>query len=127
MLIWLTQTVYWEATHFCLQNGIREKVMKRIYSSLVLAEVENMKNVLQLNGIESTITNQYLSVGIGGIDCCPGLWLAERDVERALEVIETSDKYLGESQGAWICSECNEEVEGQFTECWNCGNARSIE
>jgi hypothetical protein len=124
----LTQTVYyWEATHFCLQNGIREKVMKRIYSAPILAEVENMKNVLQLNGIESNITNQYLSVGIGGIDCCPELWVAERDVERALEIIKNTDKDLSESQGTWVCSECNEEVEGQFTECWNCGKARSKE
>ena len=101
--------------------------MKRIYGAPILAEVENMKNVLELNGIESTITNQYLSVGIGGIDCNPELWVAERDVERALEIIETTDKYLGESQGAWVCSECNEEGEGQFTECWNCGKSRNRE
>jgi hypothetical protein len=116
-----------EATHFCLQNGIREKVMKRIYSAPILAQVENMKNVLQLNGIESTISNQYLSVGVGGIGCYPELCVAERDVERALEIIKNTDKDLSESQGTWVCSECNEEVEGQFTECWNCGKARSKE
>jgi len=98
--------------------------MKRIYSNPVFPIVENLQNVLQLNGIRSTIKNQYLSVGIGGIDCCPELWVAEQDVERALDIIETANQDLSEPQGTWVCIECNEEVEGQFTECWNCGKAR---
>jgi len=64
----------------------QKRSKKREFSDGVFAEVfENMKNVLQLNGIESTIANQYLSLGIGGIDCSPELWVAERDVERALD------------------------------------------
>ena len=108
-------------------ESIGDRVMKRIYGAPILAEVENMKNVLELNGIESTITNQFLSVGIGGIDCNPELWVEERDVERALEIIQTTDKGLNESQETWVCTQCNEEVEGQFSECWNCGKARSTE
>jgi hypothetical protein len=101
--------------------------MKKIYSAPILAEVENMKNVLQLNGIESTITNQYLNVGIGGIDCSPELWVEQRDVERALQIIQTTETGPNESQGTWVCRGCNEEVEGQFSECWNCGKPRSTE
>ena len=98
--------------------------MKRIYRDDVLPIVENLHNVLKLNGIKSTIKNQYLSVGIGGMGCCLELWVADPDVERALEIIENTDKEPVDAQGTWICANCNEEVEEQFTECWNCGKSR---
>ncbi len=100
--------------------------MKRIYSAPVLAMVENVKNVLELNGVKSTITNQYLSAGVGElppIESWPQLWVEEEDVERASEVIQATGK--NEPEKVWVCPNCNEEVEEQFTECWNCGTARS--
>jgi hypothetical protein len=102
--------------------------MKRIYSAPALAMVENVKNVLQLNGIRSTITNQYLSAGVGElppIESWPQLWVAEEDVERASEIIKATGKDLSEPQKTWVCPKCNEEVEDQFTECWNCSTART--
>lgn len=102
--------------------------MKRIYSAPVLVIVENIKNVLMLNGIESTITNQYLSAGTGElppIETWPQLWVAEQDVDRALAIIEAGDDEDGTSKEMWICSGCKEEVEEQFSECWNCGTARN--
>ena len=104
--------------------------MKRIYSAPVLAIVENMKNVLQLYGIRSIITNQFLSAGVGElppIESWPQLWVAEEDAERASEIIEVIPKDLNEGKKTWICPKCNEEVEGQFTECWNCGTPRNQE
>ncbi len=56
--------------------------------------------------------------------CCLELWVADPDVERALEIIENTDKEPVDAQGTWICANCNEEVEQQFTECWNCGKSR---
>ena len=102
--------------------------MKRIYSAPVLAMVENVKNVLELNGVKSTITNQYLSAGVGElppIESWPQLWVEEEDAERASEIIRSTGKDLNESEEVWVCPKCNEEVEEQFTECWNCGTARS--
>ncbi len=101
--------------------------MKRIYSAPVLAIVENMKNVLQLYGIRSIITNQFLSAGIGElppIESWPQLWVAEENAERASELIEAIPKDLNGEEKTWICPKCNEEVEGQFTECWNCGTPK---
>ena len=102
--------------------------MKRIYSAPVLAMVENVKNVLELNGVKSTITNQYLSAGVGElppIESWPQLWVEEEDVERAAEIIRSTGKDLNQPEKVWVCPKCNEEVEEQFTECWNCGTARS--
>lgn len=102
--------------------------MKRIYSAPVLAMVENVKNVLQLNGIMSAITNQYLSAGAGElppIETWPQLWVAEGDAERASEIIDAAKEDTGEPEDIWVCPKCNEVIEGQFTDCWNCGTARN--
>ncbi len=99
-----------------------------IYSAPVLAMVENVKNVLELNGISSTITNQYLSAGAGElppIETWPQLSVSEQDAERASEIIEAAERDQGESQETWVCPKCNEEIEGQFSDCWNCGTARN--
>jgi len=78
---------------------------------------------LSLNDIESFITNQYLSAGMGElppIETWPQLWVAEQDADRALEIIGTGENENGTSQETWICPRCNEEVDGRFSECWNC-------
>jgi hypothetical protein len=101
--------------------------MPRIYSAPVLALVVNIKNVLEINGIDSTITHQYLSAGAGEIpphECWPQLWVAEQDVERAAEIIEAADSASSETQETWVCIKCGEEIEGQFELCWNCGEQR---
>ena len=103
--------------------------MIRIYSAPILAIVQNIKNLLQLNGIASTITNQYLSAGIGEIppiECWPQLWVEEQDAERASEIIEATKTDGSESRETWVCSKCGEELEGQFTECWNCRTAKKL-
>ncbi len=101
--------------------------MKRVYSAPVLALVENVKNVLELNGIESTISNQYLSAVVGEvppIETWPQLWVKEEDAERAKEIIEAANTDVAESRETWVCPKCGEELEGQFTECWNCGTGK---
>ena len=101
--------------------------MKRVYSSSLLAIVENVKNVLELNEIRCVLKNKHLSVALGDIppiECWPQLWVADEDVERALQIIDTSvDKES--QQGNWVCPKCKEKIEAQFTECWNCGTTRS--
>ncbi len=62
--------------------------MKRIYTHEVLANVVNVYNVLRLNGINALIKNQYLDLGLGGMESCPELWVAEKDVKLALKIIE---------------------------------------
>jgi hypothetical protein len=117
-----------EILSFKVHNNFGEDLMKRIYSAPVLAMVENVKNVLELNGVKSTITNQYLSAGVGElppIESWPQLWVEEEDGERASEIIRSTGKDLNQPEKVWVCPKCNEEVEEQFTECWNCGTPRS--
>lgn len=99
--------------------------MQRVYSSQILALVQNMQNVLKLRGIESMITNQYLSAAVGEIppiEAWPQLWVANEDVDLAQRIVEEAGKEPPESHEIRICLKCGEEVEGHFTECWNCGS-----
>jgi hypothetical protein len=98
--------------------------MERVYSAQVLVLVENMKNILEMHGIESRITNHYLSAAVGEIpphEAWPQLWVSEQDLEQAKQVVEEALSDSPESQTVRICPSCGEEVEGQFAECWNCG------
>jgi len=61
--------------------------MKRIYADKVLANVMNLYNVLKLNGIDSLIRNQYFDLGLEGMESCPELWVADKDVKCALKIM----------------------------------------
>jgi hypothetical protein len=90
--------------------------------------VGHMKNVLAEYGIDSELRNQYLGAALGEIppiECWPSLWVddetaaaAEEIVSQALSGVEASD------EEPWTCRQCGEEVEGSFSECWNCGRAQ---
>jgi hypothetical protein len=98
--------------------------MVRVYSSQVLALVENVKNILTIHGIESRITNQYLSAAVGEIppiEAWPQLWVSEEDFELAKSIVEEAEKDYPEFHELRICPKCGQEVEGHFAECWNCG------
>jgi len=58
------------------------------------------------------------------LEAWPELWVAELDFDRAQELIETAVHGEGLAEPLWTCPSCGEEVEGQFTECWNCGHER---
>jgi hypothetical protein len=98
--------------------------MQRVYTGQVLALVANMKNVLKMHGIESSIRNQYLSAAVGEIpphESWPQLWVSDQDFERAKKIIEDTERDSPESIEVLTCSKCGEEVEAQFAVCWNCG------
>ena len=98
--------------------------MVRVYSSQLLVLVVNMKNILGIHGIESRITNQYLSAAVGEIppiEAWPQLWVSEEDGELAKRIVEEAEKDQPEFHEPWVCPNCGKEVDGLFAECWNCG------
>jgi hypothetical protein len=100
--------------------------LKRVYSSYNLAAVHHARNLLQAAGIRAVVKNQYLSSAMGDLppsECQPELWvLDDADVWRAEQVLFAAEP-AGEP---WTC-ECGETLGGQFTQCWSCGNYRTIE
>jgi len=102
--------------------------MKKIYSAQDPLMIGHLKNILESQGIDCVLKNTYLAGAVGElppIECWPELWvvddaeysMAEGVLGKALAPLESVRK-------PWRCAKCGEEVEGQFTECWNCGNGR---
>jgi len=97
--------------------------LKRIYSSWNLAAVHHAKNVLAAAGIRSVVKNEFLSSAMGDLppaECQAELWLLrEADLPAAEELL-----FKAAPAGPdWNC-ECGEQIAGQFSQCWNCGEDR---
>ena len=101
--------------------------MKTVYSSSNISIVSIFQNTLEGYGIRCWIKNEFLRAGIGEIppiECWPQLCVDDEDYEEAKRFI---DETLSEQGGpVWECESCGEIIEGQFSECWNCGKTRSL-
>ena len=95
--------------------------MIKVYSSPVGAAVHNVKNVLEAGGIECTIRGESLAAGAGEIplvECWAELWIVDDSrIDEANSIISAAAQPAGES---WTCPACQESVEAQFEQCWNC-------
>lgn len=87
--------------------------------------VENIKNLLQREGIDCQLRNQYASGGLGEIapiDTWPELFVDEAHRAAAENIIQT---VLAETnEASWYCSECGEENDSSFEICWQCQTER---
>ena len=102
--------------------------MKNVYENLEYAMVGHMKSILESKGIRCEIRNEG-GVSVAGevpfTQVYPELWvLSNADVAAAKAFIEEYRESIDNApKGAdWTCPSCGESVEGQFSECWNCGN-----
>ncbi len=99
--------------------------MKTVYSASNIALVSIFQNILEGFDIKCWIKNEFLFAGIGEIppiECWPQLCVED---ENFLEAKRIVDEALSEKQmTGWKCKSCGEDIEGQFTECWNCGQSR---
>ncbi len=99
--------------------------MKTVYSASNLALVSIFKSILEENGISCRIKNEFLGTGAGElphIECWPQLCVADNDFIDAKRIV---DEALSEKNFTpWKCPSCGEDIEGQFSECWNCGKSR---
>jgi hypothetical protein len=101
--------------------------LKLIYTNENLFLVGNAKNILQAQGIEVILKNQFAQSAIGetsSIDAWPELWLRnDSDYEDAFKVIESC---LSEENAAeWVCIECDESNDASFEICWSCHSNRA--
>ena len=102
--------------------------MKKVYEAVDPLMVGHIKNLLENEGISCITKNEYLSSAIGEIppsEAWLEIWV-ENDVQYddAEKIIKNAltDDFL--SGPAWVCTNCGEENENQFSECWNCGRER---
>jgi hypothetical protein len=92
---------------------------------------ETLKGFLDEANIPSMIRNEHLSIALGEIpptECSPELWiLNDADYPQAKEIVDRWQASKVENQRPWICSQCGESIEGQFTSCWRCGRELQTE
>jgi hypothetical protein len=99
--------------------------VKRVFSSFNLAAAHHARNLLEVEGIRSVVKNELLSSAMGELppaECQVEVWvLRDTDAERAERVLQNPVSIREES---WKCASCAESCEGQFTQCWRCGEYR---
>ena len=104
--------------------------MKSVYSARDVVDAHLVKTFLDEQGIESVVQGEALSNILGEIpvtrETLPSVWVREEDFDRANEAIAgfRADAAEGQAGTPWKCPNCGEEIEPQFTECWNCGTSR---
>ncbi len=95
-------------------------------------EAELARERLEVSGIEAYISKDDAGGARPDLQLARGVRLLvfENDVATAKKLLQTqgSDTEPAFTEGKdWTCSGCGEEIEGQFTECWQCGTSRSPE
>ena len=103
--------------------------MKKVYSNQDYLLLNHLKNVLETYGIDCIIKNMYLAGAAGElppIECWPELWVVDDSrYAEALTVLNRNRATLESIKEPWKCGRCEEDIEGQFSECWNCGESRA--
>ena len=103
--------------------------MKQVFTAENRLNVYHIKNLLEMNGIESIVKNDGLTSVAGDIPletAWPEVWVTDPDMEAyAKEIIKQSEKpeVAGE---AWICKNCGEEHSALFIACWNCQSSKAF-
>ena len=107
--------------------------MKKVYSARDEVDAHLVQGLLEQQGIESTVQSEGLTGIIGTVqasdESLPSLWVRDEDEARANEALAAIKQGAKPSPDApqaapWKCPKCGEEIEAQFTECWNCGTSR---
>jgi Putative prokaryotic signal transducing protein len=101
--------------------------MKRVFRAASLIQVAHARNLLISAGIDSELRNQYLAGAMGDLpmfETWPQLWVEDSLEIRALRALAAAAATpAGEP---WICSQCAEQLEPQFTSCWRCGAVPTV-
>ena len=101
--------------------------MKKLYTHENRMIIFNLKNVLEGEGIQSVVMNEYSSGGAGDLatfDTWPEIWVEDdAQFERAEVILDQIVFNPGDD--FWFCRGCQEKNDAAFKLCWNC--SRSIE
>lgn len=99
--------------------------MKKIYTHENRMIVWDVKNVLEAEGFQCIVKNEYAAGAMGDlspIDVWPELWLCEDcQYEAATRLLKAKYEYPP-PRSEWICQSCHEKNIGSFELCWNCGD-----
>lgn len=98
--------------------------MKLLHTEENLFLLNNLKNIVENNAIETIIKNEYLA-GVSGevpsIESWPQLWvLDDNKFDEAMDLVR-DNLAAGASGGKdWSCEGCGESNSPSFEICWQC-------
>lgn len=98
--------------------------MKQVFRAASLLQVAHARNLLISAGIDSELRNQYLAGAMGDLpmlETWPQLWVDDSLEAAALRALASAS--ATPAGAAWVCPQCGEHLEAQFTSCWRCGAA----
>lgn len=102
------------------------KGWSRLHTADNPTEIGYVRGLLEAEGISTRVRSMELWAAAVEIyfaeGARPSVWVSDDDLERARKVLAESDRRGRESD--WTCPSCAEKLEGQFTACWKCGQAR---
>ncbi|MGH2720648.1 MAG: hypothetical protein ACRDJO_03475 [Actinomycetota bacterium] len=101
--------------------GPKAAEVRRVHVAETLADAVAVKEALETEGFAAAVREE------DGDGAGPSVWVPELQAEKAVRLIIA---HFGEAEAAgapdWTCPGCAEEIEGLFTECWQCGTARPL-
>lgn len=100
--------------------------MIKVYESFNISEVGQAESLLNSEGIETFIRNEFASSVMGEVpfvEVCPQLFILNAAEEvRAKELLAPFENQPEKAD--WQCARCGSEVDGPFGQCWSCGQLR---
>jgi len=104
--------------------------LKRVYQARDTVEAEFVRNLLEGQGIAATVHGANISSWLSpvmGSAVAPGVFVDEADLPAARELVRRYQQRDLPAGEPWTCPRCGEAIEGQFTQCWNCGAERDTQ
>ncbi|MDN2662403.1 DUF2007 domain-containing protein [Psychromonas sp. 14N.309.X.WAT.B.A12] len=100
--------------------------MKLVYSHDNHFIVGNIKNLIEAQGIQTFIKNEFTQGAMGetsAVDSWPEIWVFDdNDHQQALAIAMQSQQSADTPD--WVCNSCNESNDGSFDFCWQCQQAK---
>lgn len=98
--------------------------MKRVYRAADTLQAEFVRGLLENEGVPAVVHGANVDIWLGplmGAAVAPGVYVREDDLTAAEEIVRRYRAGEIDIGKPWICPKCAEQIEGQFTACWNCG------
>ena len=102
--------------------------MIKVFEDFNFSRVGRMQSLLESHGIRTFLKNEFGSSVVGELPFVEVIthlfFLEHRDLARARLLLEPEIPQTSaedEKSEPWQCPECGVEVDGNFSQCWNCG------
>lgn len=101
--------------------------MEKLLTAANRIQLYLFKSILESEGIICFIKNEYPPAAgeLPPLAAMPELWIMDNNqYDKAMQLIQ-ENSLSSQSATSWQCPRCGEQLEGQFTTCWHCGNDRA--